>query len=142
MLSDNEGMLSRCPGTVENPHLALIQGVVAGKYVSDPRVFFCPSETRAELSFSKAHIQSGVIGYFYYGAQRASGNEKLSKFLLTGVVWPRELNTDMDGQSWVMSDIWMSGDSTAHAAYRKGVNFLMLDGSVGFVGESPRQAFH
>jgi prepilin-type processing-associated H-X9-DG protein len=41
-----------------------------------------------------------------------------------------------------MSDVWVSVVPTAHAGYRKGVNYLMLDGSVDFVSQSPRQAFH
>ena len=94
------------------------------------------------LSYSDANFKSGIIGYFYYSAARASEDQDLSRFLLTGISWPRELNTHLDPRSWVMSDIWVSGDPTAHAGYRKGVNYLMLDGAVGFVSESPRQAFH
>ncbi len=48
----------------------------------------------------------------------------------------------MDPKTWVMSDIWVSSLPTSHPGFKKGVNYLMLDGSVGFVGESPRQQFH
>ena len=48
----------------------------------------------------------------------------------------------MEPDKWVMSDAWVSVEPTRHAGYRKGVNYLRLDGSVDFAGESPRQAFH
>ena len=127
--------------SVENPHSALVQAM-SPKYITDPKLFYCPSQQRAALSYSERNFKNGIIGYFYYSAERASTDQHLSKFLLTGVAWPRELNSHLDGQSWVMSDIWVSGEPTAHAKYRKGVNYLMLDGGVGFVSESPRRAFH
>ena len=48
----------------------------------------------------------------------------------------------MDPKTWVMSDVWYSGEETAHSGYRKGLNYLMLDGSVDFIEQSPRLAFH
>jgi prepilin-type processing-associated H-X9-DG protein len=48
----------------------------------------------------------------------------------------------MDPRSWVMSDMWVSGISTAHVGFKKGLNYLMLDGSVGFLTDSPRRGFH
>ena len=127
--------------TVKNPHGELVQALVP-KYVSDPKVFYCPAETQAGLVYSEEHVKVGEIGYFYYCADEVSGDERLSKFLRMDLGWPRELKAGDDPKSWVMSDAWFSGDPTAHAGYRKGVNFLMLDGAVDFVGESPRQAFH
>jgi hypothetical protein len=127
--------------TVENPHGELVQALVP-KFVSDAKAFYCPAETQPELVYSEEHVKAGVIGYFYYCADEVSGDERLSKFLRMDLAWPRELKGGDDPKSWVMSDAWFSGDATAHAGYRKGVNFLMLDGAVDFVGESPRQAFH
>jgi hypothetical protein len=94
------------------------------------------------VSYSEEHFKAGTIGYFYYSALQASDDEQLSRFLREGVTWPRMLNAVADPKSWVMSDIWVSGEPTAHGSYRKGVNYLMLNGAVDFVGESPRQAFH
>jgi prepilin-type processing-associated H-X9-DG protein len=137
----NGGALPVSP-TVENPHVELLSGLAAGKFIGDPHIFYCPSERRPELSHSDANFKAGIIGYYYYSAADASTDTALSKFLRDGVDWPRELQTGMDPRTWVMSDIWVSGVPTAHPGYRKGVNYLMLDGSVGFVDESPRQQFH
>ena len=98
--------------------------------------------TAAGLRFSEANFASGIIGYYYYGALDAGPNRSVSKFLRSGVSWPRKLNMSMDPKTWVMSDIWISGVPTAHSGYRKGVNYLMLDGSVSFISGSPRQEFH
>jgi prepilin-type processing-associated H-X9-DG protein len=137
----NGGELPVSP-TVENPHLELIHCLTAGGFIGDPAGFYCPSQSRPSLQFSAENFQSGIIGYYYYSALSASADPALSKFLRGGVAWPRELTTAMDPRTWVMSDIWVSGLPTSHPGYKKGVNYLMLDGSVGFVDESPRQSFH
>lgn len=139
-LQENSGQLP-VSLTVENPHADLTQAL-SPRYLRDPQVFYCPSLRAPEILYSAEHFRAGEIGYFYYCASHASTDAGLSKFLLTGVDWPRELNSASEPDSWVMSDIWKSGTPTAHAGFRKGVNYLMLDGSVGFVSESPRQAFH
>jgi prepilin-type processing-associated H-X9-DG protein len=128
--------------TVENPHVELLDCLSAGRFIGDPKSYYCPSEHRPSLSFSDQNFRSGTIGYYYYSALSASADPALSKFLRGGVSWPRKLNVSMDPKTWVMSDIWVSSLPTAHSGYKKGVNYLMLDGSVGFVGESPRQQFH
>ena len=138
---DNGGTLPVSP-TLENPHTEFLSCVATPKYIRDPQLFYCPSELRPTLSFSDTNVKAGIIGYYYYSAAQASTDENLSKFLRTGLSWPRELTTRLDPKSWVMSDIWVSGDPPAHAAYKKGVNYLMLDGTVGFVTESPRHEFH
>jgi prepilin-type processing-associated H-X9-DG protein len=137
----NGGELPVSP-TVENPHAELLDCLAAGKFIGDPKIFYCPSERRAGLSFSDQNFRSGIIGYYYYSAFNVSTDAAVSKFLRGGVSWPRKVNAAMDPKTWVMSDIWVSALPTSHAGYRKGVNYLMLDGSVGFVGESPRQQFH
>jgi prepilin-type processing-associated H-X9-DG protein len=128
--------------TVENPHQELIQALSAGGYVANPRDFYCPSQQPQGLRFSDERFKAGVIGYYYYSAAQASTNPALSKFLRTGLEWPRKIDASMSPNSWVMSDIWISTVPTTHGSYRKGVNYLMLDGSVGFVTESPRKGFH
>ncbi len=127
--------------TVENPHAELTTAL-APQYVSDSKLFYCPSETHPDLLYSEQNFKAGIIGYFYYSAAQASADDNLSQFLLSGIQWPRELHAGMDPKSWIMSDAWFSGVPTAHPGFRKGVNYLMLDGGVDFVSESPRQAFH
>jgi prepilin-type processing-associated H-X9-DG protein len=135
----NSGNLPISP-TVENPHVELIHALAVGRFAGDPKIYYCPS--LRDPSFSEQNFKAGITGYYYYSALAASTDAALSKFLRSGVTWPRHLSTSMDPKAWVMSDIWASGVPTAHAGYRKGINYLMLDGSVEFVGESPRQAFH
>jgi prepilin-type processing-associated H-X9-DG protein len=137
----NGGDLPVSP-TVENPHVELINCLTAGQFVGDPKNYYCPSQKASNLCFSDQNFRSGIIGYYYYSAFSVSADPALSKFLRGGVTWPRMLNTNMDPKTWVMSDIWVSSLPTSHSGYRKGVNYLMLDGSIGFVGESPRQQFH
>jgi len=137
----NGGDLPVSP-TVENPHVELLNCLAAGGFTGDPKSYYCPSQHSPGLSFSDQNFRSGMIGYYYYSALNASTDTAQSKFLRGGVTWPRKLNTAMDPRTWVMSDIWVSALPTSHAGYKKGVNYLMLDGSVGFVGESPRQQFH
>jgi prepilin-type processing-associated H-X9-DG protein len=137
----NGGELPVSP-TVENPHVELLDALAAAHFTGDQKNYYCPSQRDPALSFSDQNFHSGIVGYYYYCALAPSTDPSLSKFLRGGVTWPRKLNIKMDPKSWVMSDVWISAMPTAHAGYRKGVNYLMLDGSVGFVGESPRQAFH
>jgi prepilin-type processing-associated H-X9-DG protein len=127
---------------VDGSHADLLKSLSDAHFVGDPHNYYCPSQTQADLRFSEANFASGIIGYYYYGALDAGPNRNVSKFLRSGVSWPRKLNTSMDPKTWVMSDIWISGVPTAHAGYRKGVNYLMLDGSVSFISGSPRQEFH
>ena len=126
--------------TVENPHVEVIHALTERSLAGDPQNYYCPA--LAQPGFTQDNFKAGVIGYYYYAATSASTDPHLSKFLRGGVSWPRTLDLSMDPKSWVMSDIWVSGIPTAHGGYRKGLNYLMLDGSVAFVGESPRQAFH
>jgi hypothetical protein len=128
--------------TIDGPDPKLIQLLVASHCAGDMKNYYCPAEHDQTLSFSEQHFRSGIIGYYYYSALSSGQNHDLSKFLRSGVSWPRKLSSKMDPLTWLMSDIWVSGVPTAHLGYKKGVNFLKLDGSVDFIGDSPRHAFH
>ena len=138
-LHDNAGELP-VSDTLENPHPEIARAM--SRYLSDVQVLYCPSATDCAERYSPEHFRAGDIGYFYYGADRPSSDASLSKFLLSTVEWPRKLDASSSPDAWLMSDIWKSGVPTAHVGFRKGVNYLQVDGSVGFVSESPRQAFH
>jgi prepilin-type processing-associated H-X9-DG protein len=127
--------------TVDGAHGDVLQSLRSAGIAPNAHLWFCPATSDPTLQFSEANFRAGRLGYYWYAARGISDNPALSKFLRTGVTWPRELDTSMDRRTWVVSDVWVSALPTAHAGYRKGVNYLMLDGSVGFVGESPRQAF-
>ena len=128
--------------SVSGPQAQLLESLTASHCVGDPSNYYCPAQRQPEFCFSDGNFNSGVIGYYYYSAQGTGENTRLSKFLRGGLSWPRKLDTSMNPKSWVASDIWISGVPTAHAGYRKGVNYLMLDGSVDFISGSPREAFH
>jgi prepilin-type N-terminal cleavage/methylation domain-containing protein len=123
--------------TLDNPHTRLI----AALGDLPPEMYYCPSETRAERQFSDANVKAGDISYFYFSCEKATANAGVSTFLRWSVPWPRRLRNTMDAKTWVASDSWFSGELTAHAYYKKGVNYLLLDGSVQIVEESPRQSF-
>jgi len=127
--------------TLENPHVELLQALATGKYISDPTIFYCPALQEPSLRYSEENFKAGKIGYFYYSAQSVGPDPTLSNFLRNIVVFPRRLDTTMDPKTWVMSDIWNSAVPTAHPGFRKGVNYLMLDGSVDFLSQSPRHSF-
>jgi hypothetical protein len=129
-------------GAMIGPHVAMVQAV-GGRYVPDFHFFYCPAEEPAEASTPALETRwsKGDIGYFYYSAQTSGGDERLSKFLLVDSLWPRRLTKDMPADTWVMSDQWFSAVPTAHQEYKKGVNYLTLDGGVDFVSESIRTVF-
>jgi hypothetical protein len=127
--------------TIDGPQRDLIASLSAGRCLGEVKNYYCPAQQQPGLSFSDYNFKARVIGYYYYCALNSSINPRISKFLRTDVSWPRKLDMSMDPMTWVMSDIWVSGEATAHGGYRKGVNYLMLNGSVGFIAESPRQAF-
>jgi prepilin-type processing-associated H-X9-DG protein len=136
----NGGMLPVSP-TLENPHAELLQSLAAEKFISDPKIFYCPAVTEPSCSYSQENFKAGKIGYFYYSAMSCGPDQTLSNFLRNIVVWPRRLDTTMDPKTWIMSDIWNSAVPTAHPGFKKGVNYLMLDGRVDFLTESPRHSF-
>ncbi len=135
--ASDHGMLPISPA-IDGSQLTLTRALPA----VDPQNFYCPALTDSHSAGSENHFRTGVIGYYYYSAMTSGGDPRLSKFLRLEVTWPRKLSLSMGPRTWVMSDIWMSAVPTAHTGYRKGVNYLMLDGSVGFLTGSPRQSFH
>ena len=128
--------------TVDGNQTDLLNCLAAGHAVVDAQNYYCPAQRQSQFSCSAENFKAGRIGYYWYAASGVTSNAALSKFLRTGIQWPRELKIGMDAQSWVMSDIWISGLPTAHVGFRKGMNYLMLDGSVQFTAECPRQSFH
>jgi prepilin-type N-terminal cleavage/methylation domain-containing protein len=129
---------------VENPHEKLTQAL--DKYVQDPKAFYCPSETNPTYSYSRGNFEKGTIGYFYFSVKNNPiDNGELSRFLRweqEGVIqYPRQLTNLMDTTTWVISDMWFSGQPTPHRWFKKGVNYATLDGSVHMVYRSPRKEF-
>ena len=67
--------------------------------------------------------------------------QKAIWLFLKNLEWPRLLKDTMAGNKWVFSDSWFSGKATAHRWYKKGVNYVTLDGSVQMVKKGPRSEF-
>ncbi|MDO8303098.1 MAG: type II secretion system protein [Sedimentisphaerales bacterium] len=124
-----------------NPHSKLLKALQDSQYTSLSVVYYCPSEKRDDLRWSKENFAQGNIGYFYYSFTDRPTNRYLSNYLLKSVPWPRLLRTTMNGDVWVVSDAWFGSIPTAHRWYQKGVNYAVLDGSVNMVKESPRSKF-
>jgi len=126
---------------LDNPHADLIRVLSGTNHGAAVQDFYCPSEHRPELALSSQNIDQGNISYFYYSFSERPANRLLSNFLLKSVAWPRLLKTTMASDTWVLSDSWFSNLPTAHRWYPKGVNYVVLDGSVSMVAESPRSRF-
>lgn len=139
--NDNRGRLVQTP-TLENPLIAVVHAYHVRKpYVADPNEFYCPSLAPPAIVYSPENLQAGNIGYFYYSAAKVAPNPYLSTFLRHIVSWPRDLTVWQDPASWVFSDMWYSGQPTSHWMYKKGVNYLTLNGQVSSATESPREDF-
>lgn len=126
---------------LHNPHTKLIDRLSGGKYISEEKIYYCPSEKKEYLKYSPENFKDGNIGYFYYCYSERATLSYLSKFLRKDIPWSRELTDTMAGDTLVYSDAWFSGASTAHRWYKKGVNYATLDGSVHMVKEEPREIF-
>lgn len=124
---------------LDGPHPDLVAAMAT--YLDTPRAWFCPSETDGNYVFSDANVCDGRIGYFYYSCEQCTSNGGVSTFLRWNVSWPRRLLRTDDPCAWLASDRWFSGEPTTHRYYKKGVNYLTVDGHVAWVDESPRQAF-
>jgi prepilin-type N-terminal cleavage/methylation domain-containing protein len=125
---------------LDNPQTELISALA--KYVGDSGNYYCPSMEEADLRFTPENLQAGRIDYFYYSCRQATPDSRTSTFLRWEVPWPRAVTVSWPADTWVMSDQWYSAVPTAHSAFSKGVDYLMMNGSVGMVTASPRQAFH
>jgi type II secretory pathway pseudopilin PulG len=135
---DHDGWLP-VSGVVDGPHPAVAAALK--DYIGDPRVYYCPSETAPERTYSPENVAAGRIGRFWYSCERATSNGLVSTFLRWNVAWPRRLANTMRPGTWVASDCWFSGEPTAHRYCQKGVNYVTLGGDVQMVTESPREVF-
>jgi len=124
---------------VKNPHSVLFSALAG--YLKGAENYYCPSETDPELRYSQQNFDAGVMGYFYFSCDRATGNRDVSAFLRWDIEWPRHLRTTMHPGTWVISDSWLRGRPTSHRWFHKGVNYATLDTSVQMLQTSPRERF-
>jgi prepilin-type N-terminal cleavage/methylation domain-containing protein len=124
---------------VTNVHTALFAALDG--YLEGLENYYCPSETRPELRYSQLNFDAGVMGYFYFSCDRASGNRDISVFLRWDVGWPRHVRTSMHPRTWVISDSWFRGRPTSHRWFHRGVNYATLDTSVQMLHTAPREKF-
>jgi prepilin-type N-terminal cleavage/methylation domain-containing protein len=126
---------------LHNAHIGLVEDLSGGGYIGESQVFYCPSERKPDLKYSEENFSSGNIGYFYYSFSDRPTYRYLSTFFLKKLPWPRLLRDTMPPDKWVFSDSWFSNTPTAHRWYKKGVNYVTLDGSAHMAKESPKRHF-
>lgn len=126
---------------LHNPHDDLLAAMDTGKYIASPQTYYCPSLVDPDLVWSEENFRRKHIGLFYYSAREVSRSGWISTFLRWDVTWPRDLTVRMHAETWLMSDPYYRGERSPHPYYRKGVNYLMVGGSVDFVPQSPRRTF-
>jgi hypothetical protein len=126
---------------LHNTHIGLVEILSHRGYIQAPKVYYCPSENADDLEYSEDNFNDGNIGYFYYCFSDRPTYKYLSTFFLKKLPWPRLLNSTMKPDKWVFSDSWFSNMPTAHQWYKKGVNYITLDGSVHMAKESPKLEF-
>jgi len=130
---------------LHNSHIQLMYQLSAGDYINEPKVYYCPSVKNGrlseELKYSEENLRKGNISYFYFSFTDKATYIYLSRFLLTDTPWPSLLTDTARGDKWVFSDSWFSNLPTAHRWYKKGVNYVTIDGSVHMVKAGPRDEF-
>lgn len=131
---------------IDNPHLSLINALSQKNYLDQPENYYCPSQKNPPYSYSDKNFSAGHIGYFYFSVvHNPISNGGLSTFLRwpeMGVIeYPRRLRSSMHSQTWVVSDMWFSGQPTSHRWFQKGINYALLDSSVQMVQKQPRKEF-
>ena len=137
---DHDGRLP-VEKSLDNPHPGLSETLRGQGRDVAATDFYCPSEGLPERSESAQNLRAGNIGYFYYSFRERPTDRFLSNFLLKSLPCPRMLRTTMAPDTWVWSDSWFSNLPTAHRWYPKGVNYVVLEGSVSMVTQSPRSSF-
>jgi len=141
MYSDDNASWLPADRQLHNPHTDLIKCLSDDGYIELSKVYYCPSEQDDALMYSEENLNNGNIGYFYYSFTDRPTCRYLSTFFLKKLPWPRLLRSTMKSDKWVFSDSWFSNMPTAHRWYKKGVNYVTLDGSVSMVKESPKRDF-
>ena len=126
---------------LNSTHKVLIDALVAVNGEVNQEDFYCPAETDPSRINTYENFKEGRIGYFYYSCKWASFDADISGFLRYDVSWPRMLTREMLPDTWVMSDSWFRGRKTAHTAFKKGVNYLTINGDVSMVESSPSGSF-
>ena len=115
-----------------NPHRRLMEEL--GPDLPDERAFYCPSAS-GELAYSAENASRGNISYFYYSYHDYEGDRRFPRWLIRGA---NVLTRDSSPKVWVFSDYVYRDKPSSHASYGKGINFVKLDGSLGFITKQPR----
>jgi len=130
----------------DNPHTSLINTFSRGQYIELPENYYCPSQKEPRYSYSPENFSTGQIGYFYFSVENnPKFNGSISTFLrwpeIGKIKYPRRLCSSMHPRTWVVSDMWFSGQLTCHRWFEKGINYAMLDSSVQMVDRQPKKEF-
>ena len=115
-----------------NPHQRLMEQL--GPHLPNKRAFYCPSAS-GELAYSAENASQGKISYFYYSYRDYERDRRFPKWLIQGA---NVLTRDSSPKVWMFSDYLYRDKPSSHASYGKGINFVRLDGSFGFITKQPR----
>ena len=110
---------------VDNPHTSLIDALSSNNYLEAPENYYCPSQREQLYQFSKENFSAGEIGYFYFSVKENPVlNGSISTFLrwpgMGEISYPRRLRSTMNGNTWLVSDLWFANRPTSHRWYKKG----------------------
>lgn len=132
---------------IDNPHTALMNDLD----IENQETYYCPAQKDSRYSYSEKNFMAGEIGYFYFSVEKQPiSNGSLPTFLYNPLIgdpmkYPRRLLSTMSAKTWVASDMWFSGKKgsvpVAHRWYGRGVNYVVLDGSVQMAKDSLRTKF-
>ncbi len=126
---------------LDSKHRRLIDALADANGTINPEDLYCPAETEPSRMRTDENFREGRIGYFYYSCTWATYNVNISGFLRYDVSWPRELTREMPPNTWIMGDSWYRALPTPHTGFKKGVNYLTINGDVSMVESSPSNSF-
>lgn len=106
-------------------------------YCGDHKIYYCPSAV-GELAYCRENVEAGNISYAYFCYSDYVKRNDIVKWLIEGSCILTERS---DPKVWVFSDYLWRDLPGNHSTYKKGINFVRLDGSTGFIVEQPRKYY-
>lgn len=106
-------------------------------FLGDNKVYYCPSAT-GDLAYSRENVADGNISYMYFCYSDYKKDSEIVKWLIEGECITTQRSKV---KRWVFSDYLWKDRPGSHATYKKGINFVRLDSSVGFIVEQPRKYY-
>jgi prepilin-type N-terminal cleavage/methylation domain-containing protein len=138
MYSQNYDQCIPLETTLYNPHPDLTRLLMP--YINDQRLFYCPNATPdafATISNTTENWAAGNISYLYFNYTNDTSPQRPTWLPASRIMTDNYRKPNR----WVMTD-WFGRDGlTAHRIGKKAINYLCMDGHVGFVTEQPRPVY-